>query len=76
MFRSILSVLLVSAVNCGLVVVTVINWTYQLCFRVFENSKFVDAALIVASLNMLFQIFFSVLFGTKGLPKIRGYRGE
>ena len=40
------------------------------------NSGVVPAALIVASFNMLVNIAFSVMFGSRGIPKIRGYRGE
>lgn len=52
-----------------------LGWTYNLCLTA-SSSAFVPAALVVASLNMLIQIAFSVCFGTKGLSKIRGYRGE
>lgn len=40
-----------------------------------SGSGMVPAALIISSLNMLVQILFDLCFGSKGIPKIRGYRG-
>lgn len=51
-----------------------LNFTYKMCLQAFD-SGLVPAAYVVCSLNMLIQILFSVLFGSKCLPKIRGYRG-
>lgn len=50
------------------------GWTFSLCKEAFD-SALVPAALVISSLNMLLQVFISAVFGTKGLPKIRGYRG-
>ena len=52
-----------------------LDFSAKLCVIAF-SCPYVPAALIVASLNMLVQIAFSVMFGSKGLPKVRGYRGE
>lgn len=52
-----------------------LNFTYKLCMFA-ASSHYIPAATVIASLNMLVQILFSVCFGSKGLPKIRGYRGE
>lgn len=40
------------------------------------DTPIVPAALVVSSLNMLIQILFDICYGSKGMPKIRGYRGE
>lgn len=52
-----------------------LNFTYGLC-QFAGKTHLIPAATVIASLNMLVQILFSVCFGSKGLPKIRGYRGE
>ena len=52
-----------------------LSFSYKLCSRA-AGSDFVPVAYVVCALNMTTQILFSVLFGSKGLPKIRGYRGE
>ena len=39
-----------------------------------SGSGMVPAALIISSLNMLVQVMFDLCFGSKGIPKIRGYR--
>ena len=53
-----------------------LNWSYNLCIWVHENHGLIPAAMIVCSLNMLIQILIDWAFGSKGLPKLRGYRGE
>lgn len=52
-----------------------LNFGFKLVIQA-SKSGVVPAALIVSSFNMLVQILFSACFGSKGLPKIRGYRGE
>lgn len=52
------------------------NWSYQLCLWVFSHKGIVPAALVVASLNMLIQIAFDLMFGEKKNIKARGDRGE
>lgn len=51
------------------------NWSYSLCLWVFNHKGIVPAALVVASLNMLVQIGFDIMFGAKHVIKIRGDRG-
>lgn len=52
-----------------------LHFSFKLCSAA-AKSEILPAAFIVAALNMSTQILFSVCFGSKGLPKIRGYRGE
>lgn len=52
-----------------------LHFSFKLC-SVAAKSEILPVAFIVAALNMSTQILFSVCFGSKGLPKIRGYRGE
>lgn len=53
-----------------------IDYSYNLVIFVANNTDIFPAAIVVASLNLLIQTLFSLIFGSKGLPKIRGYRGE
>lgn len=55
--------------------IDMLSWTYSICLFA-AKSGVLPAAVVVASLNLLVQILFSAAFGSKGLPKIRGYRGE
>lgn len=52
-----------------------LDFSLKLCMAA-SSSPVVSMAVIVASLNMLVQITFSIVFGSKGICKIRGYRGE
>lgn len=52
------------------------NFTYSLVAFVMNNNSIIPAALVVASGNLLVQNFINLVFGSKGLPKLRGYRGE
>lgn len=52
-----------------------INFSYSLVMFVMNHSDVVPAALVVASLNMLVQILFSLVFGADHVPKLRGDRG-
>lgn len=53
-----------------------IDYSYNLVLFVANNTDIFPAALVVAALNLLVQNLFNLIFGSKGLPKIRGYRGE
>lgn len=52
------------------------NFTYSLVVFVMNNDSIIPAALVVAAGNLLVQNFINLVFGSKGLPKLRGYRGE
>lgn len=52
-----------------------VDFTLKLCVDAFK-SGIVPYAYVVASLNLLVQSLFNIAFGSKGIPKARGYRGE
>lgn len=53
-----------------------IDFSYNLVRFCMNNANVFPAALVVAACNMLVQGLFNLIFGSKGLPKLRGYRGE
>lgn len=53
-----------------------INFSYALVVWMINNHGMIPAALVVASLNLLIQVFVDWVFGGKGMPKLRGYRGN
>lgn len=53
-----------------------LNFSYSLVTWVMNNHGLVPAALVVASLNLLIQVLLDWCFGGKGMPKLRGYRGN
>lgn len=52
-----------------------INYSYQLVLWAMNHGGVLPAALVVASLNMLVQVLFSLVFGADHVPKLRGDRG-
>ena len=52
------------------------NWSFNLIDFIIHNKSVFPASIIVAALNMLVQNLINLVFGSKGLPKLRGYRGE
>ena len=53
-----------------------INFSYSLLTFFMKHRAFIPGAVVVAAANMLVQNFLNLIFGSKGLPKLRGYRGE
>lgn len=53
-----------------------IDFSYNLVRFCMQNANVFPVALCIAAGNMLVQGFFNLIFGSKGLPKLRGYRGE
>lgn len=52
------------------------NLSLRLILSAMGHTSFWVGSLIVASLNMLINIFFDALFGYKENTKIRGWRAE
>lgn len=52
------------------------NFSLSLCVWMFYHDGFIPAAVIIASLNLLIQVLLDWVFGGKGMPKLRGYRGN
>ena len=52
-----------------------LNWSFRMAVNGFQTD-WVQAALLVASFNMLVQILLDAVFGHKNNMKIRGDRGE
>lgn len=53
-----------------------IHFTYELCNYFMHHKDVIPSAVVIACANMLIQNTFNLMFGSKGLPKLRGYRGE
>lgn len=53
-----------------------IEFSYNIVLFVKNHTDVFPAALCIAAGNMLVQNFINLVFGSKGLPKLRGYRGE
>lgn len=53
-----------------------INFAYDLCYKLLKNPDSAHAAFLIASLNMLIQILFSAVFGADHVPKLRGKEDE
>lgn len=51
------------------------SFSYNLVIFMMRHTGCVPAALVVASLNMLVQVLFSLIFGADHVPKLRGDRG-
>ena len=50
------------------------TWSLNLVMKFMCHSLVFNCAFVVASLNMLIQIMFSMMFGDKSVPKIGGKR--
>lgn len=50
------------------------NWSVSMLEHFIKNPDFFYASMIVASLNMLIQILFSMMFGDKSVLRIGGKR--
>ena len=53
-----------------------IYYSYNLVMYFMHHTDVIPMAVVIAALNMLIQNFINLVFGSKGLPKLRGYRGE
>lgn len=53
-----------------------LNFSYSLVVWMSQHHGIVPAALVIASLNLLIQVLLDWVFGGKGMPKLRGYRGN
>lgn len=53
-----------------------LNFSYSLVIYMIQSHGGIPAALVVASLNLLIQVLLDWVFGGKGMPKLRGYRGN
>lgn len=51
-----------------------LDWSVSLLSKFMSNPPLQGAVIAISSLNMLIQVLFSMMFGSKTIPKIGGKR--